>query len=154
MTLFLSWVPRDPWYLYNKVPFWCKPNKTTFPSLAPNQVLSSTEHFYGCIGSLGWKWWERKEGGGFNNKETRGYKYSCSYIPVPSPQRFSAARGKKHRRLLPEDALKCQFTQRLVNWSQNRCYAECNLTSLAILHLQKYVFARSASTSGFCVCSN
>lgn len=46
MTLFLSWVPQDPWHLFNKVSFWFKLDNTSFLSLATKKVVSNTEHVY------------------------------------------------------------------------------------------------------------
>ena len=49
VTSFLSWVPPDPWHLYNEVSFWFELDKTSFLSLATENVLGNTEHVYSCM---------------------------------------------------------------------------------------------------------
>ena len=68
---------------------------------------------------------------------------SCLQTPPP-PGSLCSPPKEKQRSLLPEDTLMSLSAHKLPHWSGNRWYVGSYLISLAILHLPKYVFARSA----------
>ena len=78
--------------------------------------------------------------------------FFLSYLQTPPPPGSLCSPSKeKHRSLLPEDMPRSRSTHKLLHWSGNRWYVGSYLISLAILHLPKYVFARSAHISVACL---